>query len=109
MRNARRLPLILTLTLLCSSAILAQGLPVPELEWPAEQGKVTIPFDHEHGFIVIPVSVMGSRDLQMILDSGAPLMVIPGKAVFFYLPKHIHDQPAKGGLHQLAVIDHVCH
>jgi len=97
MRYARRLPLILIAIFLCASAALAQGLPVAELEWPAERGKVTIPFNHEHGFVVIPVSVMGSRPLQMILDTGAPLMVIPDESLAETLDLNVVAEVPVGG------------
>ena len=64
-----------------TSATHAQGLPSAEIEWPAGRGKVTIPFDYENGFVVVPVSVMGSRPLQMMLSTGSPLIVIPDESL----------------------------
>ncbi|GAG32057.1 unnamed protein product, partial [marine sediment metagenome] len=64
-----------------TSATPTQGLNPAEIEWPAGRGKVTIPFDYENGFVVVPVSVMGSRPLQMMLSTGSPLIVIPDESL----------------------------
>jgi hypothetical protein len=75
-----------------TSAIPTQGPPSAEIEWPAGRGKVTIPFDYENGFVVVPVSVMGSRPLQMMLSTGSPLIVIPDESLAETMGLNIVDE-----------------
>jgi hypothetical protein len=75
-----------------TSATPTQGLNPAEIEWPAGRGKVTIPFDYENGFVVVPVSVMGSRPLQMMLSTGSPLIVIPDESLAETMDLNIVDE-----------------
>lgn len=46
-------------------------LSLPTLRFPAGKNVVEVPFEVESGWILIPVSVNGSRPLRYVLDSGA--------------------------------------
>ena len=94
----RRLLLVSVLSaLVCTSVASAQGLPAAEMDWPDGKSEVTVPFDYENGFIVIPVSVMGSKSLQMILDTGAPLIVIPDESLAATMDLNIVAEVPVGG------------
>ena len=46
-------------------------MSLPTLRFPAGKDVVEVPFEVESGWMVIPVSVNGSRPLRYVLDSGA--------------------------------------
>jgi hypothetical protein len=84
-------------TLMWNSAALAQGLPATTMTWPAGKTTMTIPFNYDTGLIVIPVSVMGSKTLQMILDTGSPLIVLPDESLAKTMDLNIVTQVPVGG------------
>jgi len=98
MTKKRSLWLSLVVSLLaCLSLTHGQGLPAAQIDWPEGESTITIPFAYDRGFIMIPVSVMGSKPLQLILDSGAPLMVLPDEAFAETLDLNIVTQVPVGG------------
>ena len=50
--------------------------PVPELRFPTAKNVVEIPFEVESGYVVLPISVNGSRPLRFVLDTGASGAII---------------------------------
>jgi CubicO group peptidase (beta-lactamase class C family) len=46
-------------------------MPRPTLRFPAGKSVVEVPFEVESGWMLIPVSVNGSRPLRYVLDSGS--------------------------------------
>src|SRR5437588_9779844 len=46
-------------------------MQLPKLNFPAGKSAVEIPFEVEGNWMVIPVSVNGSRPLRFVLDTGA--------------------------------------
>ena len=62
---------------LISSPALGQGermrVPADEISvsFPAGKNYVEVPFETERNWIIIPVSVNGSRPLRFVLDTGA--------------------------------------
>jgi len=88
----------LLLTLLLAGQVSAQGLPVPTLEWPEGEKPVEIPFRYDTGLVVIEVSVEGSEELDFILDTGAPVMVISDPAVAEALELEVAMQVPVGGV-----------
>ena len=97
MQVARNLTLVLSFVFLGAGGAFAQGLPAAEIQWPEGRAQVTIPFDYENGFVVIPVSVMGSKELRMILDTGSPLIVIPDVALAATMNLNIATEVQVGG------------
>ena len=47
------------------------NMQLPILHFPAGKDVVEVPFEVESGWMVIPVSVNGSRPLRYVFDSGA--------------------------------------
>src|SRR6266568_317528 len=47
------------------------GMQLPKLNFPDGKSVVEIPFEVEGNWMVIPVSVNGSRPLRFVLDTGA--------------------------------------
>src|SRR5919197_2868469 len=47
------------------------GMQLPRLNFPAGKSAVEVPFEVEGNWMVIPVSINGSRPLRFALDSGA--------------------------------------
>src|SRR5919204_6147586 len=47
------------------------GMQLPRLNFPAGKSAVEVPFEVEGNWMVIPVSVNGSRPLRFVLDTGA--------------------------------------
>jgi predicted aspartyl protease len=58
---------------------------------------VEVPYRLVHGLVTIPVSVNGSAPLQLILDSGAPVLVIRDTALATKLNARIIGQARVGG------------
>jgi CubicO group peptidase (beta-lactamase class C family) len=56
-------------------------MPLPTLHFPGGKTVVEVPFQVESGWIVLPVSVNGSRPLRFVLDSGAPGAVLTNPAI----------------------------
>ena len=50
--------------------------PLPELRFPTTKTVVEIPFEVESGYVVLPISVNGSRPLRFVLDTGASGAII---------------------------------
>src|ERR1700730_14210115 len=47
------------------------NMQLPTLHFPAGKNVVEVPFEVESGWMVIPVSVNGSRPFRYVFDSGA--------------------------------------
>jgi CubicO group peptidase (beta-lactamase class C family)/predicted aspartyl protease len=58
-----------------------RAMPMPTLHFPAGKDFVEVPFEVESGWVVIPVSVNGSRQLRFVLDSGAGGAVLTNPAI----------------------------
>src|SRR2546429_5860657 len=56
-------------------------MSLPTLRFPAGKDVVEVPFEVESGWVVIPVSVNGSRPLRFVLDSGAGAAAITNPAI----------------------------
>jgi CubicO group peptidase (beta-lactamase class C family) len=56
-------------------------MSLPTLRFPAGKDVVEVPFKVESGWMVIPVSVNGSRPLRFVLDSGAGGAAISNPAI----------------------------
>ncbi|MCG8462408.1 MAG: PDZ domain-containing protein [Holophagales bacterium] len=55
----------------------AQTLPSSELRFPGDRQIVELPFDYRNGLMVVRVEVEGlARPLEMVLDSGSPILVL---------------------------------
>lgn len=46
-------------------------VPLPTMHFPAGKDVVEVPFEVENGWMVIPISVNGSRPLRYVFDTGA--------------------------------------
>jgi CubicO group peptidase (beta-lactamase class C family) len=58
-----------------------RAMPLPTLHFPAGKAVVEVPFEVESGWVVIPVSVNGSRPLRFVLDSGAGAAAITNPVI----------------------------
>ena len=58
-----------------------RAMPLPTLHFPAGKDSIEVPFEVESGWVVIPVSVNGSRPLRFVLDSGAGAAAITNPAI----------------------------
>jgi predicted aspartyl protease len=58
---------------------------------------VSVPFRTVHGLVVIPVTINGHAPLQFILDTGAPVIVIPDTALASRLGLKILGTARVGG------------
>jgi CubicO group peptidase (beta-lactamase class C family) len=58
-----------------------RAMPLPTLHFPAGKDSVEVPFEVESGWMVIPVSVNGSRPLRFVFDSGAGATAINNPAI----------------------------
>lgn len=78
----------------------AQSLPPASVAFPAGESVVELPLERQDGLIVVSVQIRGiSRPLRMILDSGAPVMVLadPGLAAGLAYPVLAQAQVEGGG------------
>ncbi|NKB88460.1 MAG: PDZ domain-containing protein [Acidobacteria bacterium] len=48
-----------------------------DVTWPGNQGVVELPFETYRNWIVVQLSINGSRPLRMVLDTGAPMILVP--------------------------------
>jgi len=58
---------------------------------------VTVPFSEVHSLVTIPVSINGHDPIRMILDTGAPIILIPDTALARRLELNIVGQAQVGG------------
>src|SRR5947207_2697762 len=72
-------------------------MPLPTLHFPAGKDVVEVPFEVESGWMVIPVSVNGSRPLRYVLDSGAAGAVHHNPAIVDSLNFKITGKTQAGG------------
>ena len=56
-------------------------MSLPTLRFPAGHDVIEVPFEVESGWVVIPVSINGSRPLRFVLDSGAGAASITNAAI----------------------------
>ena len=70
------LVLIVTGTQIQINAQMMRQPPVPELRFPPAKNVVEVPFEVESGYVVLPISVNGSRPLRFVLDTGASGAII---------------------------------
>src|SRR4030081_1627958 len=56
-------------------------MALPTAHFPAGQNVVEVPFEVESGWIVIRVSVNGSRPLRFVLDTGAAGTALTNPAI----------------------------
>src|SRR5213080_1503289 len=72
-------------------------MPLPTLHFPAGKDVVEVPFEVENGWMLIPVSVNGSRPMRYVLDSGAPGTVHLNPAIVESLNLKITGKLLAGG------------
>ena len=85
-----------TAALLCAGAAVRAQLP-PSTASFGGAATVSIPFRTIHGLVVIPVTINGHGPLNLILDTGAPVIVIPDTAVASKLGLQIVGNARVGG------------
>ena len=67
---------LLLLFLLSSVHEVAAQLPSSEARFPAGVDSVEVPFSIRNGFMVITVELDGVRPLELVVDTGAPVMAL---------------------------------
>lgn len=60
-------------------------------------GPVTVPFREVHNLVVIPVTINGHGPLQFILDTGAPVILVPDSVLASRLDLNIVGMANVGG------------
>src|SRR5262245_55443464 len=89
------MPLRPTLALLVSVACARAQLRPSAATFGA--ATVSVPFRSVHGLAVIPVTITGHGPLQLILDTGSPVIVIPDTALASRLGLRIVGTARVGG------------
>lgn len=74
-----------------------QGLPRSELHFPEGRTAVELPLEREGRFIVVPVAFDGVGTLRFVLDTGAPVMVVPDTALAARMDLQVVGQARVGG------------
>lgn len=82
--------------LLCAADTARTQLP-PSTATFSGAATVSVPFRVVHGLAVIPVTINGHGPLQLILDTGAPVIVIPDTALASKLGLQIVGNARVGG------------
>lgn len=83
------LAIVISALLLINSCVQAQTpqiggfnqTPLPKLKFPEGKSFVEVPFEAEGNWVVIPVSINGSRPLRFVFDSGASGTVLFNSAI----------------------------
>ncbi|GAB5537773.1 MAG: hypothetical protein Rubg2KO_40220 [Rubricoccaceae bacterium] len=72
-------------------------LPASEARFPAEVDSVEIPFSIHHGFLVVTVELDGVRPLELVVDTGAPVMVLTDTSLAQHLTYQVIAQAQVDG------------
>lgn len=91
--TVRRVAALLLLPLGC----MAQGLPPTSATWADSAKPIVFPLETAQDLVVVRLSINGSRPLRMLLDTGAPVMVIPDTALARQLGVKVLGQASVGG------------
>lgn len=92
-----RLFVMLSVLMCATQAAFAQTLPEAQVTFPEGVDVVTLPFEYAHGFMVITVGFEDVRPLRMILDTGAPVMLVADTSLTNRMNLDIWTQAQVGG------------
>ena len=98
---------IVSVAFLASSCVQAQisqsgrGTPremsLPKLKFPEGKSSVEVPFEISGNWMVIPISINGSRPMRFVLDSGAPGTILQNAEIAASLNlKIVGKMPIRG-------------
>lgn len=82
---------------LAAAPLAGQGLPRAELRFPEGRTSVELPLERQGSFIVVPVAFEGVGTLRFVLDTGAPVMVVPDTALAARMDLQVVGQARVGG------------
>jgi len=78
-------------------------LQLPKLNFPDGKSVVEIPFEVEGNWMVIPVSINGSRPLRFVLDTGAQGTVLQNPEIADSLNLKITGKMAVRGVKRIRI------